>query len=134
MDGAMTSTQTRIGHTYRTLDVPGFWGAQITREARNEGRRPMLSDLGESKALEENADRVQFIHAPKNDNDGEQPSQARVITVEIIQRKSRNGPKDVCVDMEFDLPISRFSDPSGKSFGQSTPAPKSGRVSKGDFQ
>lgn len=118
---------------HRTLDVPGFWGAQITRESRNEGRRPTLADLGESKALEEGADRVQFIHVPENLDGEESNSGRRIIAVEIIQRKSRNGPKDIAVDLEFDRPVSRFTDPSKKVFAQGTVEPKIGRVSKGDF-
>lgn len=97
---------------HRGLDVPGFWGAQITREARNEGRRPTLADLGESKALEENADRVGFLHVPSSDDTP--PQEAGVGLVEIIQRKSRNGPKDVALDLTFDRPLNRFYDASRK--------------------
>lgn len=106
---------------HRGLDVPGFWGAQITREARNEGRRPTLADLGESKALEEGADRVHFIHVPTNREGEESHVDSRTSEVEVIQRKSRNGPKDVAVGLEFDRPVSRFTDTSRKDSPPSVP-------------
>jgi replicative DNA helicase len=118
---------------HRSLDVPGFWGSQITREARNEGRRPTLADLGESKSLEENADRVHFIHTPPNTEGGAVQSSA-IVACEVVQRKSRNGPKDVALGLEFDKPVSRFSDPSRKTFAQAAPPPpQDGRVNKSNF-
>lgn len=116
---------------HRGLDVPGFWGAQITRQARNEGRRPTLADLGESKALEEGADRVQFIHVPTDGDGDEAHPDASSGEVEVIQRKSRNGPKDVAVGLEFDRPVSRFSDTSRKS--QPPTVPRSGPFNREDY-
>ena len=119
---------------HRSLNVPGIWGAQITREARAEARRPNLGDLGESKALEEASDRVLFIHVPPME-DGN-PQDGSVVDVEFIQRKSRNGPKDVALPMEFNKPLGTFGDTSRKQFpsdggGDEPPA---GPVRKGDFR
>ena len=41
----------RLKKLHRRLNVPGFWGSQITRSAQNEKRRPMLYDLSDSSGL-----------------------------------------------------------------------------------
>ena len=118
---------------HRSLDVPGFWGAQITREARNEGRRPTLADLGESKSLEENADRVLFLHTPPPEG-GAAPQESNVVTTEVWQRKSRNGPKDVWAELEHNRPLGRYADPQNKNFAAQAPVPAGGKIKKGDFR
>lgn len=127
----LAHTTRSLKQLHRMLNVPGFWGAQITREARNEGRRPTLADLGESKSLEENADRVTFLHVPPSDGEG--GDDRSVVSMELIQRKSRNGPKDVAVDLEFNRPYTQFTDPSRKGFVKMAAEVKKGPVSKRDF-
>jgi replicative DNA helicase len=122
-----------IKQLHRTLDVPGFWGAQITREARNEGRPPTLADLGESKSLEENADRVLFLHVPPLE-DSAGPDNRSFVPMNFIQRKSRNGPKDVYAELEFHRPFTNFRDPQHKGFAQVAAEPRKGKVSKKDFE
>ncbi len=68
--------------------------SQLSRsvETRGGDKRPMLSDLRESGAIEQDADKVLFIYRPEyygltHDEDGESNSNK----VEIIVAKNRNG-------------------------------------------
>lgn len=95
----------RLKKLHRRLNVPGFWGSQITRSAQNEKRRPMLYDLSDSSGLEKAADRVEFLHVPQVEGQEQTGSE---VQSELIQRKSRNGPRDVAVDLVFDRALARF--------------------------
>ncbi|RJQ46774.1 MAG: replicative DNA helicase [Gaiellales bacterium] len=71
----------------KDLEVPVVAISQLSRSP--EGRkppRPILSDLRESGAIEQDADIVMFIYRPRNEN-GELDS-----TAELIVAKHRNGP------------------------------------------
>jgi len=90
----------------RELQVPVLALSQLSRavEAR-EGRKPQLSDLRESGAIEQDADVVLFIYQdPKL---AEDPS--RHFEVEIIVAKQRNGPIG-SVPVVFRRDLGRFSD------------------------
>ncbi|MBX5482863.1 MAG: replicative DNA helicase [Myxococcaceae bacterium] len=79
----------------KELDIPIIALSQLSRkvEDRKDGR-PMLSDLRESGAIEQDADVVLFIHRSDghNDDGGEEGSSRRAIEVELIVAKQRNGP------------------------------------------
>ena len=95
------------------MDIPILALSQLNRgvESREglEGKRPQLSDLRESGAIEQDADMVCFIHRPEyykiykdahgNDTHG---------IAEFLIAKHRNGEvKDI--RMRFDSDFARFS-------------------------
>lgn len=84
----------------KELNVPIIALSQLSRavETRGGAKRPQLSDLRESGAIEQDADLVLFIHRPDYYGTVEDPSQKGL--TDIIIAKHRNG--EVCdVPMRF---------------------------------
>ncbi len=84
----------------KELSVPVLALSQLNRsvETRTGNKKPMLSDLRESGAIEQDADMVVFIHRPEKMGlhqfeDG-QPTKGHA---DIILAKNRNGPTDEVV-------------------------------------
>ena len=102
----------------KELDVPVIALSQLSRAAEQRpDHRPMLSDLRESGAIEQDADIVMFLY---RDDYYNQDSEKKDIA-EIIIAKHRNGATGE-VNLAFEKNYSRFSDlahigPDGTSDG-----------------
>ena len=96
----------------KELNIPIIALSQLNRsiESRSGLKRPQLSDLRESGAIEQDADIVAFIHRPEyfgftQDEDGN-PTAGMA---EIILAKHRNGATDT-VKLRFRKEQARFLD------------------------
>ncbi len=104
----------------KELDIPIIALSQLNRsvEMRSGNKRPQLSDLRESGAIEQDADLVIFIHRPEKfgifeDEDGNSTKGL----AEIIVAKHRNGPIDDIV-LRFREEMAKFSEPDEMDIGE----------------
>jgi replicative DNA helicase len=95
----------------KELNVPVIAISQLSRqpEARSD-KKPMLSDLRESGALEQDADVVLFIYR----DDLYDPESPRKGEADLILAKHRNGPVDT-VTVTFQGQYSRFAPMAARS-------------------
>lgn len=78
----------------RELNIPVLVLSQLSRAVdKRTDHRPILSDLRESGAIEQDADIVMFLHKPFMYNDT-QVSEAEKSVAELIVAKHRNGALD----------------------------------------
>ncbi len=97
----------------RELEVPVVALSQLSRASEQRGgdRMPVLSDLRDSGAIEQDADIVIFIHRPEMYRDqrekAEQAGESLDGKAEIILAKHRNGPTGG-VDLHFHKQFTRF--------------------------
>ncbi len=91
----------------RELNVPVVALSQLSRETERRGgeKKPLMSDLRDSGALEQDADLIVFIHRPEVYD--ATPQNANL--AELIIAKQRNGPTGL-VRLTWDKQFTRFKD------------------------
>jgi replicative DNA helicase len=99
----------------KELNVPVVALSQLSRavETRDKSRKPQLSDLRESGAIEQDADVVLFVYRPEyyNIQEFEDTKESTYNKCEIIIGKQRNGPVG-SVKLNFLKEFGKFSDPA----------------------
>ena len=98
----------------KELDIPVIALSQLSRavETRGGTKRPMLSDLRESGAIEQDADIVSFIYRPEYYNIDEWDDNERTPSdgqAEFIVAKHRNGGLD-SIRLKFIAHLGKFED------------------------
>lgn len=106
----------------KELEVPVIAFSQLSRavETRGGSKRPQLSDLRESGAIEQDADIVTFIYRPEYYNilEDEEGQSLRGIA-ELIFAKHRNGSLKT-IKLKFTDKYTRFSDLDDPNFSELT--------------
>lgn len=126
----LTSNVTQVSsdvHTIaREFNLPVLIAAQLNREMeKDKNRPPVLSDLRQSGAIEQDADTVMFLWQPNPDQDRFDERK-----VQLLIRKQRNGPLGN-IDFKFELPFTKFSPWTpiwGSDVPSRAPAPRSHSV------
>ncbi|HFI4794558.1 TPA: replicative DNA helicase [Elizabethkingia anophelis] len=108
----------------KELNVPVIALSQLSRSVENRpGKRPQLSDLRESGAIEQDADIVSFIYRPEYYKieywEDETPSANQA---ELIIAKHRNGSTED-VRLAFHGSMARFGDLGEDTFGGGMSSP-----------
>ncbi len=102
----------------KELNVPVIALSQLSRavEVRGGDKRPQLSDLRESGAIEQDADMVNFIYRPEYYDITESPDgQSLKNVAEIIIAKNRHGPTDT-VKLKWIGDYAKFTDLEDSDF------------------
>lgn len=108
----------------KELEIPALMLSQLNRSVENRGgmKRPLLADLRESGAIEQDADTVAFVYRPEV-YDIENHDKLNIPTdgiAECITAKQRNGPVGTTY-LEFDEESTRFG---AMSYGADAEAEK----------
>ncbi|MEA3296765.1 MAG: replicative DNA helicase [candidate division Zixibacteria bacterium] len=97
----------------KELDIPVVACSQLSRQVEQRGgeKKPQLSDLRESGAIEQDADLVAFVYRPELYLSNLEKTDAKYIEVEgkaeLIVAKQRNGPTGI-VRLAFIKDYARF--------------------------
>ncbi len=105
----------------KELNVPIIVLSQLNRELeREKNRKPRLSDLRESGAIEQDADVVGLLYKPSSDEDeAGAPSEEEAVAVNLLIAKQRNGPTGD-VNLTFLKSYTRFES-AAKVSGEDVP-------------
>ncbi len=102
----------------RELRIPVIALSQLNRSVeRREQKRPKLSDLRESGAIEQDSDLVTFIYREDYYGENEEESDSTVSKTELIIGKQRNGPLGT-VNLNFHKGYASFYRPTTRSPNQ----------------
>ena len=111
----ITKISRSLKNLSKELNVPVMALSQLSRavETRDKSRKPQLSDLRESGAIEQDADVVLFVYRPEyyNIKEFEDTKESTYNKCEIIIGKQRNGPVG-SVKLNFLKEFGKFSDPA----------------------
>jgi replicative DNA helicase len=90
----------------RELQIPVVALSQLSRASEQRGgdKKPQLSDLRDSGAIEQDADLVIFIHRPEYYDRDDESIRGQA---DIMLAKNRNGPTGV-VRLRFTSEFTRF--------------------------
>lgn len=109
----------------KEMKLPIILLSQLSREgAKRDNKRPQLTDLRDSGAIEQDADVVMMVHRPEYYLEREMPSeteqskymdwQAEMMAAkgkaEVILAKARQGKAGGIVNLKFDGPTTAFSE------------------------
>src|SRR5437879_2153154 len=99
----VSSSSREIAGLARELRVPVIAISQLSRAPEQRpDKRPILSDLRESGAIEQDSDLVMFLYRPEYYKSDERPGIA-----EVIVAKHRNGPTGM-IELKFRRDHTRF--------------------------
>jgi replicative DNA helicase len=103
----------------RELEVPVIALSQLSRASEQRGgeRKPILSDLRDSGAIEQDADIVMFIHRPEMYEQIDKDGNSNEGRAELILAKHRNGPTGT-IDLYFHKQFTRFASMSDRDEGE----------------
>jgi replicative DNA helicase len=101
----IASISRRLKFLAKELNVPVIALSQLNRGVElREDKRPRLADLRESGSIEQDADKVMFLHRPDAYDPNDRPGEA-----EIVIAKHRNGPTGI-VKLTWRGEFMRFED------------------------
>jgi replicative DNA helicase len=110
----MTHISRAVKGLAKELDIPVLALSQLSRavESRDKSKRPQLSDLRESGAIEQDADIVMFVYRPEyyGIDSWDDTNQPTYNMCEVIVGKQRNGPTGN-VRLTFLKEYGKFADP-----------------------
>ncbi|MFB6291719.1 MAG: replicative DNA helicase [Candidatus Bipolaricaulia bacterium] len=99
----------------RELRIPVLALSQLNRSVeRREKKRPRLSDLRESGAIEQDSDVVTFIYREDYYDEEDEKSDSTISPTEIIIGKQRNGPLG-SVNLNFHKGYASFYNPTSRT-------------------
>jgi replicative DNA helicase len=105
----------------KELKVPVIVLSQLNRELeKDKNRKPRLSDLRESGAIEQDADVVALLYKPSSGDDDEGGQEQDAVPVNLLIAKQRNGPTGD-INLTFLKSYTRFES-AAKISGEDIPA------------